>query len=311
MSQDNVTLVNLIINSQTNPLLVDDIKNYLNKNESKINIKNEKGQTPLMLSCVFSNINIVDLLIRNGADINIKDNNEYTALMYTCSSRNSLNSNNDIVKLLLQNKADIDSKNINGETALMLLCYFNKYTPCDKTIEILLKNGADVNIKNIYDETVLMKIIKYKPVIDNININSDYKVIKLIIKNGANINLKDNNGNTALILAALYNENNNNNKIILLLLKNGADLNLKNNNNQTALTISTNINENFEMIEILFTYNLIEKIKQLEINLNMAHREIDYYKTSLKLHPDGEYILKLKEDFIKKQNTRLNNYSNY
>lgn len=47
---------------------------YLLKNKADINIKNSQGYTPLMLSVMKNNIDMVRLLLDSGADANILDN---------------------------------------------------------------------------------------------------------------------------------------------------------------------------------------------------------------------------------------------
>lgn len=47
---------------------------YLVKNKADINIKNSQGYTPLMLSVMKNNIDMVRLLLDSGADANILDN---------------------------------------------------------------------------------------------------------------------------------------------------------------------------------------------------------------------------------------------
>lgn len=52
---------------------------YLLKNKADINIKNSQGYTPLMLSVMKNNIDMVRLLLDSGADANILDNKRRNA----------------------------------------------------------------------------------------------------------------------------------------------------------------------------------------------------------------------------------------
>jgi ankyrin repeat protein len=53
----------------------------------KVNTKNTKGKTPLIKACEQGHIEVAQLLIDNGAKINIKDNNGNTALMVTSDDK--------------------------------------------------------------------------------------------------------------------------------------------------------------------------------------------------------------------------------
>ncbi len=80
---------------------MDNIKSYINSG-ADINIANELGITPLMVSAKSGNIEIVKILVLNGARLNTKDNKDFTALYYATASNNI-----NIVKYLVQNGAQI------------------------------------------------------------------------------------------------------------------------------------------------------------------------------------------------------------
>lgn len=117
----------------------------------------------------------------------------------------------------------------------------------------------------------------------------DSDPIKILLENGANPNIKANNGQTALMLLCELRHDSDN-EIIKILLENGADINLKNASRCTVLTNLMN-KQNLEIIKLLLLYGATKRIKELEGELN-------YYKTSLELHSDGEYILELKKKFL-------------
>ena len=68
-----------------------------------IDIENENGATPLMLSAFNGHSEIVKSLLEKGAHVNHKDKNGRTALMYASSGPA-----NETVKLLIDYKAQLD-----------------------------------------------------------------------------------------------------------------------------------------------------------------------------------------------------------
>ncbi|XP_067137582.1 ankyrin repeat domain-containing protein 63-like [Centruroides vittatus] len=81
--------------------------------------RNDKGQTPLMITCqnidVKNRTKFVKLFMDTGADPNIQDWDGLTALMYAV-----MNGNNEIVAVLIENKrTDVTMQDGEGNTALM------------------------------------------------------------------------------------------------------------------------------------------------------------------------------------------------
>ena len=95
---------------------------------------NYTGWTALMMASVFSNTEVVRLLLANGAEVDSKDEDGRTALMY--ASREGRKGHKRVVELLLANGADMDSEDTDGYTALM---YASRYG--NKEIIKLLKEA--------------------------------------------------------------------------------------------------------------------------------------------------------------------------
>jgi ankyrin repeat protein len=77
------------------------------------------------------------------------------------------------------------------------------------------------------------------------NTNSD-EIVKLLLNKGADVNISDNQGDTALILAASFGDEN----MVKFLLSKGADINAKLNDGTTALILAT-MNVAVENIKLL------------------------------------------------------------
>lgn len=137
-----------------------------------INLKDQRGISPLNNVIPFNNVNLVKLFLDNGADPNsLIESNKFTTLMLA-----STQGNIEIVKLLLTSGANINSENIHGETALYLASFFGHI----KIVKLLLESGADPNVATNNGYTAF-----------SVNSNGDksqknYKNIKnLLIKYGA------------------------------------------------------------------------------------------------------------------------------
>ena len=75
-----------------------------------------------------------------------------------------------------------------------------------------------------------------------------FEAVKEKITQGADINARDKHGNTALMLAACYNDNL---QIIKLLLDEGADINARDKDSGTALMFAAGSNGNPDIITLL------------------------------------------------------------
>lgn len=125
-------------------------------------------------------------------------------------------------------------------------------------VMILLENGANINATNDSRKSVLMQ-------------SWDVEINEWLIKQGANVNLKDDEGNTALIKAAIDNcevsaydkelyeeigvENVGRYDIARLFIKNGANPNAQNNKKKSAISITKECGDN-KMLQILNGKNL-------------------------------------------------------
>ena len=84
-----------------------------------VNHQNNKGYTALMKCVILKPYlieDIIEYLIVCGANVNIKDNNGETALMMGVKENIKIK----MIKILIDNGADVNLKNNNGKTALMM-----------------------------------------------------------------------------------------------------------------------------------------------------------------------------------------------
>jgi ankyrin repeat protein len=215
------------------------------KSGANVNAKNNNGGTALSWFTMFNNPEAVSLLLKYGADVNAKDNSGGTALMLANSNFNAVPAE-EVVSLLLKHGADVNAKDNDGRTALMRIC------GSPEVISLLLKNGADVNAKDNDGRTALIHAI-----LNNLTLLAESKVellsmgwddlhyvptteevVSLLLKYGADINVKNEDGRTALMLAAGYDNLDEAVVIVSLLLENGADASAEDNDGRTALEIA-------------------------------------------------------------------------
>ena len=97
---------------QLNDNQIDTLRNQI---AADINVKDENGETPLMIATEKGKCKIVKLLVSHGARVDERDDEGNTALMKAIGSRETKNA-----KFLLDQGADPFIKNKKGETALSM-----------------------------------------------------------------------------------------------------------------------------------------------------------------------------------------------
>ena len=100
------------------------------ENGANIEVKDNNGDTALILASYYRRLEIVKYLVEKGANINATNDNGWTSLMYA-SKYGEL----ETIKYLLENGADVNIKNKNGNAALDL-------AKIEDIKEVLRKAGA-------------------------------------------------------------------------------------------------------------------------------------------------------------------------
>jgi ankyrin repeat protein len=167
------------------------------------NIKDARGQTPLMFAAAFGSLEAMKLLISSGADAKAVSDSGVTAL-HLCTGDVSK------VRLLLDQGADVSKASLLGRTPLLVAA--STYGTLD-TVRLLLQKGAEVNA---------VDNLGFTPLNAAANVNNT-GVAKLLIEKGSNVNAKTSVGivGTALTGAARSA----NLELTRLLLAHHADLN--------------------------------------------------------------------------------------
>lgn len=117
---------------------------------ASVNIRDDKGQTPLMYTSSSGYVGVVETLLKAGVSIDTRDDKGQTPLICASSSGHV-----GVVESLLEAGAAFDSKTEGGKTALM----FSAYWGHKPIIKLLLAAGADVRVRDKYGGRVLHQVL--------------------------------------------------------------------------------------------------------------------------------------------------------
>ena len=117
----------------------------LENNYVDVNYKDSEGNTLLTNACKKDDKDTVSFLVEHGADVNVKNKKGETPLMWFVIERPC---SPDIIDILIKYGVKINEQDNDGYTALHYACLHE----CNTSIILrLIRNGADENIKNNYD----------------------------------------------------------------------------------------------------------------------------------------------------------------
>ena len=103
------------------------------------NLRNEKGDTLLMLACYHGHLDAARVLLEHGADTEIYNDNGQLPLAAA-----AFKDYRDIAELLLARGARVDGAAPDGRTALMMAAMFNRTA----IVDLMLAHGADPHARN-------------------------------------------------------------------------------------------------------------------------------------------------------------------
>ncbi|HSX92812.1 MAG TPA: ankyrin repeat domain-containing protein [Hydrogenophaga sp.] len=111
----------------------------LSRPEVKVEHRNAKGESPLMMAALKGKLELVRRLIDRQAEVNKPG---WAPLHYAAThpSERSL----PVVRLLLEHHAFIDAQSPNGSTPLMMAALYGN----PQVVRLLLEEGADTAMKN-------------------------------------------------------------------------------------------------------------------------------------------------------------------
>ena len=167
------------------------------------NVKDARGQTPLMFAAAFGSLEAMNLLISSGADAKAVSEAGVTALHWCTGDMRK-------VRLLLDQGADVNKASRLGRTPLLVAA--GTYGSLE-TVKLLLQKGAEVNVVDSGGFTPLNAAAN----VDNT------AVAKLLIEKGASLTAKTSIGQVGpALMGAAHNGNL---ELTRLLLAHNADFN--------------------------------------------------------------------------------------
>ncbi|XP_076279889.1 uncharacterized protein LOC143208872 [Lasioglossum baleicum] len=164
---------------------------------ANVNVKNIRGETPIVNAIQNRDTKMIELLLTNGADIKADPELVCNAVSY---------GNLELVEDLLKNGADVNMLNGNLYFRHSLL-HMAVNGEQEQMAKLLINYGANVNVKDTREKTPILNAILMR----------DTKMVELLLTNGADIKEDPELVCTAVRCGNL--------EIVEDLLKNGADIN--------------------------------------------------------------------------------------
>ncbi len=257
--------------------LKNDIILTLIKHNKHINITDNKGYTPLLLSIIKRDERIVEELLKKGANVNfegkvdmfIGDITPFSLLLFT-------KENIQIIKLLIEYGADLKYDNIgwrafkkaildNDEEVYKILidCQVHMGKSLDLSAHILFHavyNNNFALLKRVIEKYEIADVnythYKFGRTLLPIAVaNESYDMVKFLIKHGIDINQEFIDGTNSLMIAVNYmldeEKTKDNEKIIRLLIDSDIDINKETDRGFTALMVASKDKHSTKNLEIL------------------------------------------------------------
>ena len=147
-----------------------------------INVRDNWGRTPLIISLQQSKMPVFEALLNGGAQVNLTDNWGRTPLLVAAQYKNT-----SAVRRLLQESADTNAANKNDITPLIATVQ----TGNRESVELLLAAGATLDRQDALGWTALMWAVD----------RNDAAMVKLLLARGADVSKTALDRSTALDVA--------------------------------------------------------------------------------------------------------------
>ncbi|WP_321798706.1 ankyrin repeat domain-containing protein [Caballeronia sp. J97] len=98
------------------------------------NLRNDKGDSLVMLASYHGHADAVRVLLEHGADANLRNDNGQTPIAGA-----AFKGFRDVIETLLAHGADVEGASPDGRTALMIAAMFNRV----EIVDLLIARGAD------------------------------------------------------------------------------------------------------------------------------------------------------------------------
>lgn len=122
------------------------VKHLINVEGADVNMKNDHGETALLMAAHEGHDSMVSLLLDKGANPNAASQSRETPIVWACFWEHE-----PVVKRLIRAGANIEAKDRYGETPLIWAAHHRKL----KSMQWLMEAGADMNARNRRGLTIL------------------------------------------------------------------------------------------------------------------------------------------------------------
>ncbi len=190
------------------------IAKLLIDNGANVNVRDSRGQQPLILASRGGSKEIVELLVSHGAEINPAEKEPPSTPLIAAIGRGHY----DIAKYLISKGADVHVISQSGYTALHAAAASGN----PQIVELVISSNVDANAKAKDGVTPLRLAAQAHDQVD---------IATILINHGADVNVPDEDGRTALNWAVTMNHL----RTVELLLQLGADVNVVDNLGTTPL----------------------------------------------------------------------------
>ncbi|MET6995920.1 ankyrin repeat domain-containing protein [Chitinophaga defluvii] len=160
------------------------IRQWINQGNN-LEVRNDKGETPLMAATYNNNIPVAQMLIAARADVNAQDHMQNSPFLYAGASGYL-----DILKLCMKAGARYDVYNRYGGTALIPACERGHVAI---VAELLKDKTFPIDHINKLGWTGMLEAI----ILSDGN-NKQVQIVQMLIDAGSNVNIADKDGVTPL-----------------------------------------------------------------------------------------------------------------
>ena len=169
--------------------------------ETAVDLRDTRGNTPLMHAAAIGSIQAMHVLLKAGADVNAKNGLDATPLVWCAADAEK-------AKLLIDRGAQVNVRTKMGRTPLMMAA---SHPGSAATVKLLLDKGADVTVADVRGHTALVDAAR----------TDNTEAVRLLLEHKSDVNAADFIGLTALANAAAHS----NLPMMRMLLDKGANVN--------------------------------------------------------------------------------------
>ena len=219
-----------------------------------LNHQNKRKLTPLLLAAESGRLAAMQKLLHLGASVDAVDVDGRSALAMVCTKvwDGSESTNICAAELLLGAGAELECKTRNGATALFLAAEAG----LGKTVSLLLDRGSSVAVKFVRNRFTPLLVAAA-----NGHSNVVRRLLNARSEQVVDVSACGSEGNTALMLAVLF-QRKNYIRVVRLLLEKEFDCNAQNRLGRTALMIAIE-KRDYEVVTLLLDYNCDLQLKDI------------------------------------------------